>query len=137
MLPDPHLPPWPGDDDKIVVEEMLRDNLSEHWYECREFVRKQIFKKVSSNALLDRNDVVQVVMWRVYGGLADFHFGSRLTTWLMSIITNCMIDAYRKLKRMELASISSVCLGEPHESSEQEEAITPASVLDVEETCIS
>ena len=34
--------PWPGEDEKIVVEEMLSGTPSEHWYECREFVKKRV-----------------------------------------------------------------------------------------------
>ncbi|MDQ6644773.1 MAG: hypothetical protein M3Y76_10010 [Chloroflexota bacterium] len=34
--------PWPGADDRIVVEEMLRDANSGQWYECHEFVKKHV-----------------------------------------------------------------------------------------------
>jgi hypothetical protein len=34
--------PWPGADDRIVVEEMLRDRSSGQWYECYVFVRKLV-----------------------------------------------------------------------------------------------
>jgi len=133
---DPHFLSWPGTDDRVVVAEMLRDNFSEHWFECREFIRKQVLKRAGNIAQQDRDDVVQEIMGRVHLGLSTFHFGSRLTTWLMSIITHCIIDAYRKAKRTDQAPISSIFPGEPHETGEQEPAMQLASALEVEDVCI-
>ena len=136
MLSDPHLPSWPGADDRIVVEEMLRDNLSEHWYDCREFVRKQVHKKAGSNAQQDRDDIVQDVMGHVYRSLATFRFRCRFTTWLITIINHCIIDGYRKAQRSEQTPISSIFAGDPYETSEQEAEMHHASVIEVEEHCI-
>lgn len=136
MLSDPHLPSWPGADDRIVVEEMLRDNLSEHWYECREFVKKQVHKKAGSNAQQGRDDIVQDVMGHVYRSLATFRFRCRFTTWLITIINHCIIDGYRKGQRTELTPLSSIFAGDPYEASEQEAEMHHASVSEVEENCI-
>ncbi|HLZ62871.1 MAG TPA: sigma-70 family RNA polymerase sigma factor [Ktedonosporobacter sp.] len=114
---------WPPND-KIVVEEMLRDHLSEHWHECSECVKKIIQKWAKDIPPDDREDLVQNVMLRVHHYLPAFRFDCKLTSWLFQIIYTSAIDVHRKRTNME----QFIAPGDPQESVEHETASSPGSI---------
>ena len=100
MTESKHYLPWPGADDRIVVEEMLRDRRSGQWYECREFV-KRLVQAQAKNIPQDLwDDLVQDTMIRVDKSLLTFHYQCRLRTWIFIIVRSCIVDARRKFKRV-------------------------------------
>jgi RNA polymerase sigma factor (sigma-70 family) len=94
----PYLP-WPGGDDRIVVEEMLRDHTSGQWYECREFVKRLVQVQAKNIPQDHREDLVQDAMMRVDKHLHTFRYQCKLSTWLFGIVRSCIIDAHRKFTR--------------------------------------
>jgi RNA polymerase sigma factor (sigma-70 family) len=117
---------WPRDGDKVVVEEMLRDQSSERWQECWEFVRKRVLAGASDIAQHEMDDIVQDIMMRVYKSLSTFRFESRLSTWIFRITQSCIKDVYRKRKRAEQ---SATALGNPHDAAELEPSIPTPDML--------
>ncbi len=110
----PYLP-WPGGNDRIVVEEMLRDRTSEQWYECREFV-KRLVQVQAKNAPRDHwEDLVQDAMMRVDKYLRTFRYQCTLSTWLFGIVRSCIIDAHRKFTH---AGQFMAPPGDPHDDIE-------------------
>src|SRR2546421_1907658 len=99
MTEGKHYLPWPGADDRIVVEEMLRDPRSGQWYECREFVKKLVQSQAKNIPQDHWDDLVQDAMIRVDKSLLTFHYQCTLRTWVFGIVRSCIIDAYRKFKR--------------------------------------
>ena len=87
---------WPGGDDRIVVEEMLRDSKSGQWYECREFVKKRVQVQAKNIPQDHWDDLVQDAMIRVNKSLITFQHRCTLRTWLFGIVYSCIIDAHRK-----------------------------------------
>lgn len=126
--------PWPGMDDKILVEEMLRDHSSSRWYECREFVKGlvQVQAKNISNDHWD--DIVQDAMIRIHKYLSTFQYQCAFRTWLFGIVRSCIIDDYRKSTR---AGPHIVYLGVPHDDAVHEgDAFTANAKRTVEDECI-
>src|SRR5215831_14541140 len=94
----PYLP-GPGMDDRIVVEEMLRDPQSEHWYDCYLSVQRLV-QLQAKNIPQDRwNDITQDVMMRVHRYLPTFQYQCAFRTWLFGVVRSCIIDHYRKSAR--------------------------------------
>jgi RNA polymerase sigma factor (sigma-70 family) len=88
--------PWPGADERLVVEEMIGDRHSKHWEECNKFVKRRVYakaKKILSDLL---EDIIQEVMYKVAKYLPHFRFQCALKTWLSQIIEGSIIDAHRK-----------------------------------------
>src|SRR6266849_3756179 len=94
----PYLP-WPGADDRIIVEEMLRDRSSGQWYECREFVKRLVQGQAKNIPKDHWEDLVQDAMMRVDKYLRTFRYQCKLSTWLFGIVRSCIIDAHRKFTR--------------------------------------
>lgn len=67
----PYLP-WPGADDRTVVEEMLRDSISGHWYECRVLVKKIVHAWAKNIPQDHWEDIVQEAMIRLGKSLPSF-----------------------------------------------------------------
>jgi RNA polymerase sigma factor (sigma-70 family) len=125
---------WPGADDRIVVEEMLRDSTSGQWFECREFVQKYVEWKAGIIPRDQQDDLIQNIMFRIHKALPDFQFRCRLKTWLYNIIQNSIIDAHRTQKRIDQHMIF---LGETREDEELEEEVPEAQTrLTTEENYI-
>jgi RNA polymerase sigma factor (sigma-70 family) len=102
----PHFPG--GDaDDRIVVEEMLRDSESGQWYECREFVKKLIQIHARNIPRDHWEDIIQEAMIRVGKSLPTFQYHCSLRTWLFNIVRSCIIDTYRKLTHPGQPKITS------------------------------
>lgn len=97
---EPYLP-WPGADEKIVIEEMLRDSTSGHWYECNEFVKKRISLQAKNIPQDCWEDIANDSMMRISRYLHTFRTQSKLTTWIISIVHSCIVDAYRKIPYKE------------------------------------
>jgi RNA polymerase sigma factor (sigma-70 family) len=95
----PYLP-WPGADDRIVIEEMLRDGRSGQWYECREFVKKRVQIQAKNIPQEQWDDLVQNAMARIAKFLPAFQYQCTFRTWLFGLVRSCIIDEYRKLKRV-------------------------------------
>jgi RNA polymerase sigma factor (sigma-70 family) len=93
-----HLP-WPGADDRIVIEEMLRDGRSGQWYECREFVKKRVQIQAKNIPQDHWDDIVQDAMMRIDKFLPTFQYQCKFRTWLVGIVSSCIIDDYRRLTR--------------------------------------
>src|SRR6266516_4554226 len=94
-----HCISWPGADEKVVVEEMLRDSQSSHWQECSVVIRRFIQKQVQNVSQDQQDDLAQEIIIRVYKSLSAFQNKCTPGTWLFSIMRNCIFDAYRKLTR--------------------------------------
>jgi RNA polymerase sigma factor (sigma-70 family) len=108
---------WPGADDRVVVEEMLRDSQSGQWYECNEFVKKLVQVQAKNIPIDYWDDVVQDAMIRVEKFLPTFKYQCTLRTSLFGIVRSSIIDAYRKFKR---AGLFIALPGDPHDDVEQQ-----------------
>lgn len=126
--------PWPGADDRAVVEEMLRDAKSGQWYECNEFVKKLVQARAKNIPIDYWDDVVQDAMIRVDKFLPTFKYQCALRTWLFGIVRSSIIDAYRKFKRVGRFTVPP---GDPHDDVEQQgDASTVHRPGTVEDACI-
>ena len=126
--------PWPGADDRIVVEEMLRDRGSGQWHECYILVSKLVHVQAKNIPKDHWEDIVQDAMIRLDKSLAIFQYQCAFRTWLFGIVRSCIIDDYRKSSR---AGLHMVPLGDPHEDAELEgDAFTTNATLTVEEAFI-
>jgi hypothetical protein len=59
----PYLP-WPGANERVVVEEMLRDHISGQWFECHLFVTKRVQIQAKNIPQDQWEDLVQEAMIR-------------------------------------------------------------------------
>jgi RNA polymerase sigma factor (sigma-70 family) len=85
-------------DERVIVEEMIRDQHPEHWEECRKFIQKHVYANARNlpNYLLD--DVVQEIMLKITKNLPRFRFQCTLSTWVNQVIEHHIIDEYLKLR---------------------------------------
>ncbi len=135
MTEGKHYLPWPGADDRIVVEEMLRDPRSGQWYELREFVKKLVQSQAKNIPQDHWDDLVQDAMIRVDKSLLTFHYQCRLRTWVFGIVRSCIIDVYRKFKR---AGQFMAPPGDPHDAVDCEGDSFNANIPGtVEDECIA
>lgn len=108
---------WPGDDERSVVEAMIRDRDSKHWEECNRLVRQRVpiqAKNIPSNR---HEEIIQEAMYKVVKYLPEFRFQSTLRTWLNAIIVSCIIDMYRKRRReMQIILWGDLLDDDGHES---------------------
>ncbi len=95
----PHLP-WPGEDDRAVVEEMLRDLQSEQWIGCHEFIEKLVYQQAQNIPQDYWDDITQEAMRKIAGSLSTFQYKCSLKTWTFGIVRHCIIDTYRKFTRI-------------------------------------
>jgi RNA polymerase sigma factor (sigma-70 family) len=127
--------PWPGAEDRIVVEEMLRDHSSGQWHECYVFVSKLVYVQAKNISNDHWDDIVQEAMIRIHKYLSNFQYQCAFRTWLFGIVRSCIIDDYRKSSR---AGLHIVPLGDPHDDAEHEgDAFTTNATRTVEDTCIT
>jgi len=127
--------PWPGADERTVVEEMLRDPISGHWYECRVFVKKRVQIQAKNIPQDHWEDIVQEAMMRLGKSLPTFRYQCALRTWIFAIVHSCIIDAYRRLTHEGLVI---VLLGDTHDDGEREgDALLTNSSRTVEDECIT
>src|SRR5947209_8717858 len=132
----PYLP-WPGADDRIVIEEMLRDRQSGQWYECREFVKKRV-QIQAKNIPQDRwDDIVQEAMIRIDKFLPTFQYQCKFRTSVVTIVNSCIIDDYRKLT---YAGQFLVAIDTSPEDTEHEDDVFTthtSKTVTVEDVCIT
>ena len=50
-------------------------------------------------------DVAQEAFFRAYRGIRSFRGSARFSSWLMRIVRNCAIDAYRKTRKETVSSM--------------------------------
>ncbi len=137
--------PWPGADDRIVVQEMLRDRNSGQWYECREFIKKLVQAKAKNIPKDHWEDIIQDAMMRLDKTLATFQYQCAFTTWLFGIVRSCIIDYYRKAARVgqQMAPLSDQYVkteleDDPHDDDQKEgDAFTTQVTGTVEDVCIT
>ena len=101
MPNEPYLP-RPGVDERVIVEEMIREQRPEHWEKCDNFVKRSVYAKAKNmpNHLLD--DMAQEVMYKIAKYLRYFRFQCTLKTWVNQIIENHIKDEYRKINNAVL-----------------------------------
>jgi RNA polymerase sigma factor (sigma-70 family) len=130
----PYLP-RPGADDRIIVEEMLRDSKSGQWHECYLSVKKLVQVQAKNIPEDHWDDIVQEAMIRVHKYLPTFQYQCTFRTWLFGVVRSCIIDDYRKSTR---AGPQMVPLGDSHEDAEHEgDAFTANATRTVEDVCIT
>lgn len=100
MTEDKSYPERQAPDDRIVVEEMLRDQRSGQWHECYLLVAKLVQQKAHNISPNQREDIVQEAMIRIHKYLPTFKFQCSLKTWIHNIVHSCVIDEYRKIMRI-------------------------------------
>jgi|SRR5947209_949986 RNA polymerase sigma factor (sigma-70 family) len=88
---------WPGPDDKLVVDEMLRSRDSPHWGHCLNFIRELVQTK--GLPVDAQDDVAGEAMVAVIKHLPDFCYKGRLKNWLGVIVHRYGINVYRGRKR--------------------------------------
>ncbi len=128
----PYLP-RPRADDRIVVEEMLRDPSSGQWHECYLSVKRlvHIYAKNISNDHWD--DIIQEAMSRVHKYLPTFQYQCAFRTWLFGIVRSCIIDDFRKSMRVGQHMAPS----DSHDDAEREGDVLTVHVPGtVEDVCI-
>lgn len=134
MNEDNSNPPRPATDDKIIVEEMLRDRSSGQWHECYVLVMRLVQLQAPNISTHQRDDIVQEAMIRIHKYLPTFQFQCSFKTWVFNIVRSCVIDAYRKSKR---AGHMMIPLGVPHDDVEHEGDMSTENVPGtVEDACI-
>ncbi|HEY5001658.1 MAG TPA: sigma-70 family RNA polymerase sigma factor [Ktedonobacteraceae bacterium] len=89
---------WPGTDERSAVEEMLRDQYSKHWEECRKVVKQRVYVRAKNIPTNRRDEIIQDVMVKIVRYLPGFHFHCALKTWLSFIIESCIIDVHRNVR---------------------------------------
>jgi RNA polymerase sigma factor (sigma-70 family) len=130
----PYLP-WPGADDRIVIEEMLRDRSSGQWRECYIFVSKLVHVQAKNISNDHWDDIVQDVMIRIHKYLSNFQYQCAFRTWLFVIVHNYISDVYRKSTR-EGKYITP--FGDPHDDVEHEgDGFSKNTLGTVEDICIT
>lgn len=126
--------PWPGADDRIVVQEMLRDHSSGQWYECRQYIKKLVQAKAKNIPKDHWEDIIQDAMMRLDKTLATFQHHCAFTTWIFNIVRSCIIDAYRQYKR---AGQHTALPGDLHDDVDREgDAFASNAILTIEDVCI-
>jgi RNA polymerase sigma factor (sigma-70 family) len=131
----PYLP-WPGADDRIVIEEMLRDRRSGQWYECREFVKKRVQIQAKNIPQDHWDDIVQDAMIRIDKFLPTFQYQCKFRTCLVGIVSSCIIDDYRRFTR---AGQFIATVDDSHEDTEHEDDVFTTNIsktVTVEDECI-
>jgi len=86
----------PGVDERVIVNEMIRDLGHEHWAECYTFVKKAVYARAKNMPHDFRDDMVQEIMVKITKYLPYFRFRCTLKTWVNQIIEHHIIDEYRK-----------------------------------------
>ncbi len=99
MTKDKSYPARQADDDKIIVEEMVRDSSSGQWHECYLFVKRLVQSQAHNIPYNQWDDIVQEAMIRIHRYLPTFQFQCAFRTWIFNIVHSCIIDTYRKSAR--------------------------------------
>ena len=129
----PYLP-WSRAEDRAVVEEMLKDPQAKQWDECFEFVKKCVQRRAKNIPQDHWDDIVQDAVIKIHRSLLQFQHQCALRTWIFGIVHSCIIDEYRKYKRVKLVTSLPE---DPHDNLERDgEASSNNHMLTVEDECI-
>lgn len=90
----------PGNDARIIVQEMLDNDESPHWHECIQFVTNRIKEKAITEQISpeSQQEIIQDIMLKVVRYLTYYRFESSFKSWLHTIILNCTYDKHRDEK---------------------------------------
>lgn len=123
--------PWPGADEKIVIEEMLRDSTSGQWHECYEFVKMRVRIQAKNIPQDCWEDIANDSMMRISKTLYAFRFDSKLSTWIIGIVRSSLIDTYRKMPHVgQVVPLP----GDPHDDvTHESEAFIARNALTAED----
>lgn len=91
-------PPWPGADERVIVEDMLRDRESKHWEGCSTFIKRYVHIKARNIPYNHQEEIIGEIMYKITKYLPYFHFQCTLKTWLNVLIEHCIIDTHRRLR---------------------------------------
>ncbi len=128
----PYLPE-PGTDDRIVVEEMLRDSKSGLWHECYLSVKRLVHIYAKNIPEDHWDDIAQDVMIRLHKYLPTFQYQCAFRTWLFGLVRSCIIDDFRKSTRVG----QHIAPSDSHDNAEREgDAFTAPVSGTVEDVCI-
>ncbi len=103
------------DDEKIQVGKILQGDskaFREFVDAYKRLVAHVVFRLVSNPS--DREDVCQDVFVKAYENLKDFHFQSKLSTWLARIAYNTSINYLKKMRAPLLDDFSPEDTGLNH-----------------------
>ncbi len=98
MLDDALPHSWSKVDDKKVVQAMLSSSSSVYWQECLALVYICIRAKAENISEGYWDDIAQEVMMRVTKYLSSFKFECAFKTWIITIVSTCIVDFHRKSK---------------------------------------
>ena len=101
MIETKHFLPWPGNDDRLVVESMIHNRHSKYWEDCSKLVKQYVYARAKNIPQNRWEEITQEVMYKVAKNLPNFRFDCALTTWLNGIIKHCIIDMHRRLRNEE------------------------------------
>ncbi len=125
---------WPGDDERLVVNEMIYDGSSKHWEECSHFVQRRVYLKAKNIPRPFKDEITQEIMLKVIRHLPAFHFHCTLRTWLNLIIQNCIVDAYRRMRMEERFHFSLA--DQLEEGDDEEESFSLHEEKSAEDACM-
>lgn len=121
-----------GTDERLVVEEMMRDRDSKYWEECCVFVKRCIQAKAKNIPGSLQEDTLQDVMYKIARYLPHFRFQCAFKTWLNTIIEHHIIDTHRKLKKERY--FHSTLADPPSENDHEAERLHANEVVSAEGT---
>lgn len=131
----PYLP-YPGIDERVIVEEMLRDQNTEHWEACAEFVRRSAVAKAKNLPANLIDDMIQEIMFKIMKYLPYFRFHCAFKTWVNQVVQHHIIDEYRKLRNESPRILikEPVVMNQLDESEDEEAESNVGEVVSAEDT---
>lgn len=120
--------PWPGHDEKAVIDDMLADGESLHWNRCYELV-EQLTRQWAGGLPVDlREEITQNAMIKVMLYLPAFKQQSKLSTWLVRIVRSCKADEFRKNQQSHTHPVISLNKPLRNDEGDEESIDLPASL---------
>lgn len=96
MIPIERTPSqWPGTDERQFIAEMLASGSSDAWAACLAYVSRRVAIQAREIPRDYWDDITQDVMLLIVRKLPDFRGQSRLSTWIICIVRNCILRFYR------------------------------------------
>lgn len=126
----PYLP-RSGVDERVIIEEMIRDRHSKDWEACNNFVKRCVYSKAKNIPSNRHEDIIQEVMYKVTKYLPHFRFQCTFKTWLNQIIESCIINVYRRLQNER--PYQSPLVDPPNESDSEREGPHASEAKSAEE----
>ena len=107
----PYLP-WPGADDRIVVEEMLRDRSSGQWHECYVLVTRLVQIQAHNISNDHWDDLVQEALAKALTNIDLVRPETNMVVWLCTFLHNQLGSDCRKPRR-EIADMERISMVSP------------------------